>query len=108
MDGEWIHEKVAERALTGTWVIDEVRMTVQKGYEIVEIIEVYEYAVTHYEPQLISVLGSNPGGRGSLHRQFFRERGDPSRKRGVKTERRESWPGKTLSDFHLGQTDGKE
>jgi len=50
-DGECAHETVAERALTGTWVIDEVRRAVQKGYEIVEIIEVYEYAVTQYDPQ---------------------------------------------------------
>jgi len=39
-DGEWAHKIVAEKALTDTWVIDEVRMAVQKGYEIVEIIEV--------------------------------------------------------------------
>jgi len=41
-DGECVHETVAERALTGTWVIDEVRIAMQMGYEIVEIIEVYE------------------------------------------------------------------
>jgi hypothetical protein len=29
---------VAERALTGTWVIDEVRLAVQKGYIVVEIV----------------------------------------------------------------------
>jgi len=51
MDGECDLETVAERALTGTWVIDEVRMAMLKGYEIVEIIEVYEYAVTQYDPQ---------------------------------------------------------
>jgi len=39
-DGECAHETVAERALTGTWVIDEVGIAVQNGYEIVEIIEV--------------------------------------------------------------------
>ena len=33
-----------ERALTGTWVIDEVRLAVQKGYRILEIHEVYEYS----------------------------------------------------------------
>jgi len=33
-DGECVHETVAERALTGTWVIDEVRMAVQKCYVI--------------------------------------------------------------------------
>jgi len=50
-DGECVHEKIAERAITATWVIDEVRLTVQKGYEIVEIIQVYEYAVTQYDPR---------------------------------------------------------
>jgi len=36
-DGECAHENVAERSLTGTWVADEVRLTVQKGYEFIEI-----------------------------------------------------------------------
>jgi len=47
-DGECAHNTVAERALTGTWVIGEVKMAVQKGYEINEV---YEYAVTQYDPQ---------------------------------------------------------
>ena len=46
-DGECEHETVAERALIGTWVIDEVRLAVQKSYEVIEIFEVYEYAVRH-------------------------------------------------------------
>jgi len=33
------------------WVNDEVMLAVQKGYEIVEIFEEYEYGVTHYDPQ---------------------------------------------------------
>jgi len=33
------------------WVIDEVRLAVQKGYKVVEIIAVYEYVVTQYDPQ---------------------------------------------------------
>ena len=41
-DDECARETVAERTLTGTWVIDDVRMAFQMGYEIVEIIEVYE------------------------------------------------------------------
>jgi len=45
-DGGCAHATVAELALTGTLVIYEVRMAVQKGYAIVEIIEVNEYAVT--------------------------------------------------------------
>jgi len=49
----YTYDTVAERALTGTWVIDEVGIAVQKGYEIVEIIEVYEYAITQYDPQAV-------------------------------------------------------
>ena len=32
-------------------VIDEVRLAVQMCYEVIDIFEVYEYAVTHYDPQ---------------------------------------------------------
>jgi len=49
-DGKCAHETVAERALIGTWVIDEFRLAVQKGYEVIEIFEAYEYAVTQYDP----------------------------------------------------------
>jgi len=38
-------------ALTGTWVIDEVRLAVQNGYRILEIHEVYEYKVIRYDPE---------------------------------------------------------
>ena len=34
----------AERCLEDTWVIDEVRLAVAKGYKILEILEVYEYS----------------------------------------------------------------
>jgi len=40
--GESLHTEDAERALTGTWVMDEVRLAVEKGYWILEIHEVYE------------------------------------------------------------------
>ena len=43
------HETVAERALTGTWVLDEMRLAVQKGYILVEEHEVYEYRMTQYD-----------------------------------------------------------
>jgi hypothetical protein len=46
-----MHETDAERALTGTWVMDEVRLAVQKGYKLVELYEAYEYQVTKYNPQ---------------------------------------------------------
>jgi hypothetical protein len=45
------HVSDAERALTGTWVIDEVRLAVQKGYKILEIFEVYVYTATQYDPK---------------------------------------------------------
>ena len=34
--------------MTGTWVLDEVRMAVEKGFKILEIIEVCEYQITQY------------------------------------------------------------
>jgi len=39
----------AERALTGAWVLDEVRLSVRKGYRILEIHEVYKYSITQYD-----------------------------------------------------------
>jgi len=51
MENECAHETIAERALTGTWVIDAVRLAVQKSYEVIETIEVYEY-VTQYDLQM--------------------------------------------------------
>jgi hypothetical protein len=37
-------------SLTGTWVMDGVRLVVEKGHRILEIYEVYEYQVTRYDP----------------------------------------------------------
>ena len=45
------HRSDAERCLEGTWVIDEMRLAVDKGHKIVEILEVYEYQVTWYDPE---------------------------------------------------------
>ena len=45
------HKTDKELALTGTWVIDEVRLAMQKGCRILEIHEVYEYIVTSYDPE---------------------------------------------------------
>jgi len=33
-----------------TWVLDEVRLAIQKGYLFLDISEVYEYEVTKYDP----------------------------------------------------------
>jgi hypothetical protein len=53
---------VAERALINTWVIDEVRLAVQKGYRVIEVYEVYEYKITQYDPQT---------GRGGLFAEYI-------------------------------------
>jgi len=45
------HRSDAERCLEGTWVIDEVRLAVDKGYKILEILDFYEYQVTCYDPE---------------------------------------------------------
>jgi len=44
------HKTHTERALTVTWFIEELRLSVRKGYRILEIHEVYEY-VTRYDPE---------------------------------------------------------
>jgi hypothetical protein len=49
---ECTHNTVAERALTGTCVMDEVRMAVESGYRVLQVYEVYEYRTTQYDPQL--------------------------------------------------------
>jgi len=43
------HFSDAERAISGTWVLDEVRLAVTISCKVVEILEVYEYAVTQYD-----------------------------------------------------------
>ena len=49
MRGSCQHFSDAERTISGTWVLDEVRMAVSKVYRILEIQEVYEYEVTQYD-----------------------------------------------------------
>jgi len=44
--GDCTHTEEAERALTGTCVMVEVRLAVEKGYRILEINEDYEYQFT--------------------------------------------------------------
>ncbi|XP_055390586.1 uncharacterized protein LOC129619368 [Condylostylus longicornis] len=41
-----------ERALIGTWVIDEVVKAIQKGYKMLEIYEVWEYQTTKYDKNM--------------------------------------------------------
>jgi hypothetical protein len=40
-----------QTALIGMWVMDEVRLAVQKAYQVIEVYEMYEYNVTQYNPQ---------------------------------------------------------
>ena len=47
--GECVHESTAQRCLTATWVVDEVRLAIQKGFKVLDILEVNEYEVTKYE-----------------------------------------------------------
>jgi len=49
--GEREHNEDEDRALTGTWVMDEVRLAVEKCYKIREIYEIYEYRVTQFNPK---------------------------------------------------------
>jgi hypothetical protein len=44
------HLRDAERCLEGTWLIDEVRLAVDRGYKILKVQEVYQYEVTQYDP----------------------------------------------------------
>ena len=49
--GECHHKTDEEMALTGTWVIDDVRLVLQKGHRILEIHEGYDYSVTSYDTE---------------------------------------------------------
>jgi len=49
--GECQHFSDAERAISGTRVIDEVGLAVVKGYKILENHEVYEYQITQYNQE---------------------------------------------------------
>jgi len=40
-----------DRALTGTWVIDELRLAVERGYRVLELYDVYVYEVNQYNPE---------------------------------------------------------
>ncbi|KAG5861794.1 hypothetical protein JTB14_003485 [Gonioctena quinquepunctata] len=45
--GICIHDN-EQRALIGTWVLDEVRMALRKGYIMKEIFEIWEYTIEQY------------------------------------------------------------
>jgi hypothetical protein len=43
------HTNDKDRVLEGTWVVDEVRLAVSKGYRIFKVHEMYEYKITQYD-----------------------------------------------------------
>ena len=49
MRGPCQHFSDAERAISGTRILDELRLALKKCYKMLEIYEVYEYAVTQYD-----------------------------------------------------------
>jgi hypothetical protein len=51
-----------ERAILGTWLVNEVRQAVQKAYQVLEVQQMYEYQVTQYEKQT---------GQGALFVQYI-------------------------------------
>jgi hypothetical protein len=44
-------ETDAERALTGTRVLDEIRLAVQHEYKLLDVHEVCDYQLTKCDPQ---------------------------------------------------------
>jgi len=49
--GEYQYTEVGDRALTGAWVMDEVRLAVEKGYNVCEIYDIYKYRVMQFIPK---------------------------------------------------------
>ena len=41
----------SERVLTVTWIVEEVRVVVQHGYNVLKVHEFYEYEVTQNDPK---------------------------------------------------------
>jgi hypothetical protein len=47
---ECAHDTTAKGSITSTWILYEVRLAIQKGYQVLDILEVYEYEVRKYDP----------------------------------------------------------
>ncbi|XP_024936924.1 uncharacterized protein LOC107263834 [Cephus cinctus] len=50
LQGSCPHENPEDRIFEGTWVVDEVRRAVRKGYQITAINEIWQYEITQYDP----------------------------------------------------------
>lgn len=44
------HEEIKDRIISGTWVVDELRKAISKGYKITKIHEIWQYETTQYDP----------------------------------------------------------
>jgi hypothetical protein len=54
-----------KRCIVGTWVVDEVRKAEEMGYELVEVLEFWEYKVTCFDKS------SNSGGLLAVYVKMF-------------------------------------
>jgi hypothetical protein len=45
------HETVSEWAFVDKWVMDKIRLAVEKGSVVIEVHEVYGHQITKYDPQ---------------------------------------------------------
>lgn len=43
------HENIKDRMFSGTWVVDEVKKAISKGYRIIKIHEIWQYEVTQFD-----------------------------------------------------------
>ncbi|CAH1103752.1 unnamed protein product [Psylliodes chrysocephalus] len=48
MSNECVHNH-EERAISGTWVIDEILKALEKGYKMIEIYEIWKYETVQYD-----------------------------------------------------------
>jgi len=48
--GECLHKSTAQSSVTSMWIPNEVRLAIQNCYKDRDIMEVYEYEETNYDP----------------------------------------------------------
>lgn len=44
------HDDEGERRFSGTWVSDEIKKAVAMGYKILDVLEIWQYKITAYDP----------------------------------------------------------
>jgi len=47
---EYVHELTAQRSLSSTWILNEVRLAIPKIYQVLDFMDAYEYEVTKNDP----------------------------------------------------------